>query len=93
MVVVIEVGLSGENVMVVAHDGVLLSLISVTSASHVAASSSELLLNLSSTNSGADICDTKESVSLGQGKGMWGVSGLECAIDETGTGVSHILAS
>ena len=44
MVVVIEVGLSGENVMVVAHDGVLLSFISVTSASHVAVSSSELVL-------------------------------------------------
>ena len=44
MVVVVEVGLSGENVTVVARDGVLLSLMNVTSASHVAASSSELVL-------------------------------------------------
>ena len=41
----------------VAHDGVLLSLMKVTSASQAAASSSELVLHVSSTNRGADICD------------------------------------
>ena len=76
MVVVVDMGLSGENVTVVAHDGVLLSLMKVTSASQADASSSELVLYVSSKKRGADICDSRESESWDLGKGMQGVKGL-----------------
>ena len=92
MVVVVDIGLSGENVTVVAHDGVLLSLMKVTSASQAAASSSELMLYASSTKGVAEICDSKESESWDLGTGMRGVKALDGAVGKTGTGVSCILA-
>ena len=87
----VDTDLSGENVTVVAHDGVRLSLMKVTSASQAPASSSELVLYLSSTKRGADICDNSDPESCDFGNGTRGVSGLAGAGGKAGTGVSHIL--
>ena len=84
-------GRPGENVTVVAHDGVLLSLMKVTSASQAAVSSSELVLHLSSVKRGADICDKCDPESCDFGKGTRGVSGLAGAGCKDVTGVSRIL--
>ena len=58
---------------------------------HIAKSSSELELYLSSVNRGADICDKYELEYCDVGRGMQGVNGLCCVGGTTGTGVSHIL--
>ena len=84
-------GLSGDNVAVVAHDGVLLSLMKVTSTLQAAVSSSEQVLYLPSVKRGADICDKCDPESSNFGNGTWGVSGLAGAGSKAGTGVSHIL--
>ena len=51
----------------------------------------DLALYLSSTNSGADICDKLELEFCDLGRGMWGVNGLYDVVATAGTGVSHIL--
>ena len=84
-------GHPGENVTVVVHDGVLLSLMKVTSTSQAVVSSSELVLHLSSVKRRADICDKCDPESCYFGKGTRGVSGLAGAGCKAGTGVSHIL--
>ena len=84
-------GHPGENGTVADCDGVLLSLMKVTSASQAAVSSSVLVLHLSSMKRGADICDKCNPESCDFGKGTRGVSGLAGAGCKAGTGVSHIL--
>ena len=69
----------------------LILSICVISASHIAKSSSELELYLSSVNRGADICDKYEPESCDLGRGMQGVNGLCGAGGTAGTGVSRIL--
>ena len=84
-------GHPGENGTVVAHDGVLLSLVKVTSTSQAVVSSSELVLHLSSVKRGADICDKCDPESCDFGKGTRGISGLAGPGCKAGTGVSRIL--
>ena len=74
-----------------AQGGSFCLFICVISASHIAESSSELELYLSSVNRGADICDKYELESCGLGRGMQGVNGLCGAGGTVGTGDSRIL--